>query len=316
MRQELQQTKRANPRNMRRFITRVRNDRALILLMLPGLAYYLIFHYFPMYGVWMAFTNFNLSKTILASDFVGFKWFAEFFNSFFFWRLLRNTLTISVLNLLWGFPLPIILALTLNELKNRRFKKMVQTISYLPHFISTVVVVGIMTSVLSPNGGIVNTFIKNSGQQPINFMGSASWFRSLYIGSGVWQSFGWNSIIYLAALMSIDPGLYEAARIDGANRFQQVLHVSIPSIMPTIVILLIMQLGRTMSVGYEKIILMYTPATYETADVISTYVYRRGITGGQYSFGAAVGLFNNVVNMALLLSINAISRRVNEVSLW
>lgn len=299
-----------------RFVKRIRNDRALVFMMLPGLIFYIVFHYVPMYGVWMAFTKFNLSKPILASDFVGFKWFIEFFNSYFFWRLLRNTLVISLLNLVWGFPLPIFLALMLHEMKNQRVKRFVQTVSYLPHFISTVVIVGIMATALSPNGGIVNTLIENSGGKAINFMGSASWFRGLYVGSGVWASFGWNSIIYLAALTAVDPSLYEAARIDGANRFQQIIHVSLPCIMPTIVILLIMQLGRTMSVGYEKIILMYSPAIYEKADVISTYVYRRGITGGEYSFGAAVGLFNNVVNMALLLTVNAISRRVNEVSLW
>ncbi len=298
------------------FARRLVRDRALIFLLLPGLAYYFIFHYVPMYGVWMAFTDFNLSKSILGSDFVGLKWFREFFHSFYFWRLLENTLTLSLLNLLWGFPLPIFFALILHEMRQHQVKKIVQTVSYLPHFISTVVIVGIMTSTLSPNGGIVNTLIKQAGGKPIDFMGSASWFRGLYIGSGIWQSFGWNSIIYLAALTAVDPGLYEAARIDGANRFEQILHVSIPCIMPTIIILLIMQLGRSMSVGYEKIILMYSPATYEKADVISTYVYRRGVTGGQYSFGAAVGLFNNVVNMVLLLTVNSISRRAGEVSLW
>ena len=297
-------------------LANLRRDYALALLMLPGLVYYVVFHYVPMYGVWMAFTDFNLSESILGSDFVGLKWFNEFFNSYFFWRLLGNTLALSVLNLLWGFPIPIIFALFLHEMRQPVYKRVVQTLSYLPHFISTVVVVGILTSVLSPNGGVVNTLIKACGGKPVDFMSSSAWFRPLYIGSDVWQSFGWNSIIYLAALTAVDPGLYEAARIDGANRFQQVVHVSLPCIMPTIIILLIMQLGRMMNVGYEKIILMYSPATYDKADVISTYVYRRGIQGGQYSFGAAVGLFNNVINLILLLTVNAVSRRVGEVSLW
>ena len=191
-----------------------------------------------------------------------------------------------------------------------------QTVSYLPHFISVVVVVGMLHIMLSTTNGVVNNLIRASGGQSINFMGESEWFRPLYIGSGIWQSFGWNSIIYLAALTGIDPALYEAAYMDGANRLQKVLHVSLPGIMPTMVILLIMQLGRTMSVGYEKIILMYTPATYEVADVISTYVYRRGIVNGQFSFSTAVGLFNSVVNMALLVAVNALSRRINDVSLW
>ena len=298
------------------FWQKIKRDYQLVLLMLPGVAFYIIFHYVPMYGVWMAFTNFNMSKSILASEFVGLKWFNEFFSSFFFTRLLRNTLWLSVLNLLWGFPIPICFALILNEMRYPRYKKLVQTVSYLPHFISTVVVVGILSTVLSPNGGIVNTLIKRAGSKPVDFMGEVSWFRKLYVGSDVWQSFGWNSIIYLAALTGVDPGLYEAARIDGANRWQQTIHVSLPCILPTIVILLIMQLGRIMNVGYEKIILMYSPATYEVADVISTYVYRRGIVGGQYSFGAAVGLFNNVVNLILLFSVNTISRRLGDISLW
>lgn len=291
-------------------------DKALILLALPGLVYYVVFHYAPMYGIWMAFTDFNVSKSIIGSDFVGLMWFREFFNSFFFWRLLRNTLALSALNLLLGFPIPILFALALNEMRRPMFKRIVQTVSYLPHFISTVVVVGILYTTLSPSGGVVNTLIKGTGRNAVNFMSSEAWFRPLYIGTDVWQSFGWNSIIYLAALTAVDPGLYEAARIDGATRFQQVIHVSLPCILPTIVILLIMQLGRVMNVGYEKIILMYSPAVYEKADVISTYVYRRGIQKGEFSFGAAVGLFNNVVNLILLVTVNTVARRVSAISLW
>lgn len=290
--------------------------RYLLLLLLPGLIFYAVFQYGPMYGILMAFKNYRGSSSIWAAEWVGLQWFEEFFNSFYFWRLLRNTLLISLYNLIFGFPIPIIFALILSETRNARFRKVVQTVSYLPHFISVVVVVGMLHIMLSTTNGVVNNLIRASGGQSINFMGESEWFRPLYIGSGIWQSFGWNSIIYLAALTGIDPALYEAAYMDGANRFQKVLHVSLPGIMPTMVILLIMQLGRTMSVGYEKIILMYTPATYEVADVISTYVYRRGIVNGQFSFSTAVGLFNSVVNMALLVAVNALSRRINDVSLW
>lgn len=290
--------------------------RYLLLLLLPGLIFYAVFQYGPMYGILMAFKNYRGSSSIWAAEWVGLQWFEEFFNSFYFWRLLRNTLLISLYNLIFGFPIPIVFALILSETRNAHFRKIVQTVSYLPHFISVVVVVGMLHIMLSTTNGVVNNLIRASGGQSVNFMGESEWFRPLYIGSGIWQSFGWNSIIYLAALTGIDPALYEAAYMDGANRLQKVLHVSLPGIMPTMVILLIMQLGRTMSVGYEKIILMYTPATYEVADVISTYVYRRGIVNGQFSFSTAVGLFNSVVNMALLVAVNALSRRINDVSLW
>lgn len=292
-------------------------EKYLLLLLVPGLAYYIIFHYGPMYGVIIAFKNFKGgTSSILSAPWVGLKWFNEFFGSYYFTRLLSNTLLISLYNLIFGFPIPILFALTLHEMRNRRYKRLVQTISYLPHFISVVVIVGMMQTILDANDGVVNHLIRSAGGNAINFMGTPKWFRPLYIGSGVWESFGWNSIIYLAALTNIDPALYEAARIDGANRWQQTVHVSLPGILPTLVILLIMQLGRTMSVGYEKIILMYTPATYDVADVISTYVYRRGIVSGQFSFATAVGLFNSVVNMVLLITVNTVSRRVSQISLW
>lgn len=297
------------------FWQKCRDSRVLLLMMLPGLAYYLVFHYAPMYGVLMAFKNYK-SGSIWAAPWVGFKWFEQFFSSFYFGRLLGNTLIISLLNLLFSFPIPIMFALLLNEMRCRPYKRLVQTVSYLPHFISVVVVVGMLRTMLSPTDGVVNAIIQSMGGQPINFFGTAKYFRPLYIGSGVWQTFGWNSIIYLAALTNADQSLYEAARIDGANRWQQLVHVSIPCILPTMVILLIMQLGKTMSVGYEKIILMYEPSTYEVADVISTYVYRRGVVQGQFSFSTAIGLFNSVCNMILLVAVNTISRRISEVSLW
>ncbi len=295
---------------------RCRQNKYLLLLALPGIVYYFLFHYAPMYGVVIAFKNYKGGTSMMQAPWVGLKWFQEFFGSIYFGRLLRNTLLISLYNLVFGFPLPILFALVLHETQNRLFKRVVQTVSYLPHFISVVVVVGMLQTMLSTTDGVVNNLIRASGGEVVNFFGSSRWFRPLYVGSGIWQSFGWNSIIYLAALTNADPTLYEAARIDGANRWQQTLNVSIPCILPTMVILLIMQLGRTMSVGYEKIILMYQPATYEVADVISTYVYRRGIVNGQFSFATAVGLFNSVINMVLLVSVNAVSRRLGDVSLW
>ena len=261
---------------------------------------------------------FSFNSTASTGVFAGFSlyWYRELFRSSDVFDALGNTLILSLYNLIFSFPIPIIFALALNEMRCRPFKRVVQTVSYLPHFISVVVIVGMLRTMLSPTDGVINNLIRANGGNAINFFGNSQYFRPLYIGSGVWQTFGWNSIIYLAALTNADPSLYEAARIDGANRWQQLLHVSIPCILPTMIILLIMQLGRTMSVGYEKIILMYEPATYEVADVISTYVYRRGIVNGQYSFATAIGLFNSVINMVLLIAVNTVSRRISEVSLW
>lgn len=288
----------------------------LYLLALPGILYYLIFHYVPMYGVVIAFKDFNPSLGILGSSWVGLKWFNAFFKSYFFWRIIKNTLVLSAYSVLWGFPLPIIFALMLNELKNGKFKKSVQTISYLPHFLSTVVVVGMMYNFLSPSYGIVNNIIKSLGFKEINFMSSSEWFRTLFVGSNVWQHFGWGAIIYLAALSGIDPQLYEASEIDGAGRFKQMLYITLPSIMPTIAILLILRLGRIMNVGFEKVILMYSPATYEVSDIISTFVYRRGILGAEFSFGAAVGLFNAVINLALIYVSNIVVKKMSGSGIW
>ena len=233
-----------------------KRDAALVLLCLPVIAYYVIFQYLPMYGVVIAFKDFSIRKGILGSDWVGLQNFLEFFRSFYFWRLLRNTLLVSVYSLLWGFPLPILFALFLNELHNGIYKKTVQTLSYLPHFISNVVIVSIMMILLSPSDGIVNKLIQGLGGHPINFFKQAQWFRTLYVGSGLWQSFGWNSIIFLAAISGLDPQLYEAATMDGASRAQKMLSITLPGIMPTIIIILILSIGNLMSVGYEKIILM------------------------------------------------------------
>lgn len=294
----------------------VARDKYLLLLILPVLIYYIIFHYIPMYGVIIAFKNFSASKGIIGSSWAGFKWFKQFFKSIYFGRVVRNTILINIYSLLWGFPIPIIFALLLNELNDGLFKRAVQTISYLPHFISVVVIAGMIVNFLSPSSGVVNMTLKALGRESINFLSEPDWFRTIYVSSGIWQGFGWNSIIYLAAISSIDPSLYEAAVIDGANRWDQMKYVTLPGIAPTIIILLILNLGRIMSLGFEKIILLYTPATYETADVISTYVYRRGLLNAEYSFGAAVGLFNSIINFILIITVNKISNKVTETSLW
>lgn len=300
----------------KRLMKNVRKDKYLLLLVSPVLLYYFIFHYVPMYGAIIAFMDFSPGQTILSSQWVGFRWFQEFFRSVFFRRLISNTVILSGLSLIFSFPVPIVFALMLNEMRRKTLKRVVQTVSYLPHFISLVVMVGILSNFLSPTDGIVNQILVRMGKEPIDFMGDSAWFRPLYIGSGIWQSFGWNSIIYMAALTNIDPHLYEAARIDGCSRLQEIRHITIPGLMPTAVMLLILALGNLMNVGFEKIILMYSPATYDVADVISSYVYRRGILGAQYSFGAAVGLFNSVINFALLISVNKISRHLTQIGLW
>ncbi|MGB4369224.1 MAG: ABC transporter permease subunit [Caldicoprobacterales bacterium] len=300
----------------RRLWRNIKKDKYLLLLVAPVIIYYFIFNYIPMYGAIIAFKDFSPGDSILFSKWVGLKWFREFFRSVYFGRLISNTFILSGLSLIFSFPVPIIFALLLNEVKRKHLKRVVQTVSYLPHFISLVVMVGIMSNFLSPSDGIINNFLRRLGMEPINFMGEPAWFRPLYIGSGIWQSFGWNSIIYMAALTSIDPQLYEAARIDGCNRWQEMRHITIPGLMPTAIMLLILALGNLMNVGFEKIILMYSPATYNVADVISTYVYRRGILSAQYSFGAAVGLFNSIINFILLITVNKISRRYTQIGLW
>lgn len=287
----------------------------LYLMALPVLIYFLIFNYAPMAGVVMAFQNYSMRKGIFGSQFIGFENFIRFFSSPNFWRLLRNTLLISFYGLIFSFPLPIVFALCLNEVRSTKFKKVVQTISYLPYFISVVVVVSILYDFGKSNGLITN-IAEMFGWDGGAVISSPSWFRSLYIGSNLWQHLGYNSIIFISALAAIDPTLYEAARIDGANRWQQTLHVTLPGIASTIVVLLILRLGQIMGVGYEKIILMYGPSTYETGDVIASYVYRMGLLNSDYAYSTAVNLFNSVVNLIVLSTANFISRKVNETSIW
>ncbi|HHV95977.1 MAG TPA: sugar ABC transporter permease [Clostridiaceae bacterium] len=304
------------PKNINKdLLKRIYKSRYLYIMLLPTIAFYIIFHYLPMYGIIIAFKDFKASRGILGSPWVGFKHFEQFFSSYYFFRLIRNTFLLNFYGLIFGFPAPIILAILLNELRSEKFKRFVQSVSYLPHFISVVIVVGFIVDFFSQNG-IVNNLLSLFGIEPINFLIEPKWFRPLYVGSGIWQGIGWGSIIYLAAISGIDPELYEAAIIDGAGRFRKIISITIPSIAPTIIIQLIFRIGGMMSVGFEKVFLMYNASTYETADVISTFVYRSGLQRAQYSYAAAVGLFNTIINFILLIGANYISRITTESSLW
>ena len=298
------------------FWKNLRRDRQLVFMLIPVVIFFAVFSYYPLYGILIAFKDYSISKGILGSPWAGLRYFRQFFLSPYFGRLLRNTVLISVYSLLWGFPVPILFALLLNEFKDGKFKRLIQTVSYLPHFISLVVICGILIDIFSPQGGVVNALLYSLTGKRINFFGEPEWFRTMYVGSGVWQEFGWNSIIYLAAITGINPDLYEAARIDGAGRLRQIWHVTLPGIKPTILTLLILNLGNIMSVGYEKIILLYSPTTYETADVISTYVYRTGLLSQQYSYAGAVGLFNSVINIAILVLCNFVGKKLFGVGIW
>ena len=289
--------------------------KSIYLMLIPAVVLYITFCYVPMFGVAIAFQDFKVSRGIFGSEFVGFENFISFFKSYNFWQLLRNTLSISILQIVLGFPAPIVLALMLNEVKKIKFKKAVQTITYMPHFISTVVVTSMILDFVSSEG-LINTVRESLGLETILFMLDPKYFQMVYVISGIWQGIGWASIIYISALSSIDQELYEAATIDGAGRWKQMLHVTLPGIVPTITIMLIMQLGHLMSVGYDKIILMYNESIYETADVISTFVYRRGLMRGDYSYSTAVGLFNSVINLILLLASNTLSKKLTGSGLW
>lgn len=294
----------------------LRRDKYLYMMFAPILVYYVVFSYLPMSGVIIAFKNFKPGGGIYNGDWVGLKWFGEFFASPFAYRLIRNTVLLSFYSLIFGFPVPILFAICITEVKNSKIRRTVQTISYLPHFISTVVVVGMLKNFLSMNGGLVNDLIAMFGGEKINFLMNKSYFRSIYVASGIWQSFGFSSIIYIASISGIDPTMYEAAKIDGINKWQEAIYITIPSIAQTIIILLILNLGNLMSVGFEKVFLMYNPGIYETADVISTYVYRKGIESSSYSFASAVGLLNSVINFILVFGANQISRKATNASLW
>lgn len=288
----------------------------LYVFVLPAFLYFLIFHYVPMYGVQIAFKDFIPTLGIWGSEWVGFEHFIRFFESYYFWDLLKNTLGISVYELIVGFPLPIILALALNEAKDGLYKRFVQTVTYAPHFISVVVISGMIISFLSPSTGLINHIIGLFGMDPIPFMEDPKWFKTVYVMSGVWQSTGWGTIIYLAALAGVSPQHHEAAIMDGATRLQRIWHVNIPAILPTMIILLIMNVGNILGMGFEKILLLQNPLNKESSNVIATFVYESGLLNAQYSFSAAVGLFNSVINAILLIIVNKIAQKTSETSLW
>lgn len=293
----------------------VRN-KAIYIMLIPVLLYYVIFQYGPMYGAVIAFKQFDLAKGVWASPWVGFDHFRDFFQGYYFWRVIRNTLAISLLQLVFAFPAPILLALLLNELSRKWFKQLVQTITYMPHFISLVVVCGMIAQFTSRDGIITDIVVWLGGERT-SLLAHADNFRTIFVTSGIWQQVGWGSIIYLAALSGINPEQYEAATVDGAGRFRKLWTITIPGILPVIVILFILQIGHMMDVGFEKIVLLYNPNTYETADVINSFVYRQGLGGSfEYSFTTAVGLFQSLINFTLLISANYISRKLNETSLW
>lgn len=296
----------------------LKKHRALYLLMLPGILYYIIFKYVPMYGVIIAFQDYSIGKGILGSKFVGLKHFIEFFyvnpDS---WKLIRNTIMLNVYDLLFHFPAPIILAILFHELKNKTFKRIVQSISYMPHFLSTVVIAGILVTFLSPQTGIINfILVKMFGMEPILFLGLPNWFRTIYVSSEVWQKIGWGTILYLAAIAGIDPTLYEAAKMDGANRYHQMRHITFVGMVPVMIILFVLTLGHFMETGFQKILLLYNSMNYETSDVINTFVYRRGILDADFSFATAVGLFQSVIGLILVIAANRIARKYSETSLW
>jgi putative aldouronate transport system permease protein len=293
-----------------------RKHKYLYYMIFPVILYYLIFHYVPMYGAIIAFKDYRIAEGFLHSPWVGFDHFTSFFQSYYFWRLIRNTLLLNVYMLLISFPAPIIFALLINEIVGKRFKRIVQTITYLPHFISMIVVCGMITQFLAREGFITD-FLVWLGMERQVLLAHPQYFRSIYIISDIWQGVGWGSIVYLAAITGINPDLYEASRIDGANRWKQTLHITLPGILPIIVILFILKIGHMLDVGFEKIILLYNPNTYETADMISTFVYRKGLEGSfEFSYATAVGLFQAAVNFILLIMANRISKKVSENSLW
>ncbi len=296
-------------------ITLMRRNVALYVMIVPALIYIVIFCYWPMYGIQIAFKNFSFADGIARSPWVGFKWFNFFFKSNQFPIIVRNTLILSLYNLAAGFPVPILLALVMNSITSKRFRRISQTITYLPHFISVVVLVGMMSCMFSVNSGWFSTIVRFFGGTPQQLMGEAKYFRHVYVWSGVWQQMGWNSIIYLAALTSIDPGLHEAAMIDGAGKLRRIWHIDLPGISSTIAILLILRFGSMMSTGFEKIYSMQNNLNLDVSEVIATYVYKMGIMNYKYSYSAAISLFNNVINFTLLMIVNRISDKLSGNSL-
>jgi putative aldouronate transport system permease protein len=301
--------------NKKSRIKRILENYELYLFVLPAIVYFIVFQYVPMYGVLIAFKDFTASLGILGSPWVGFQQFDRFFHNYQFWTLIKNSLGLSVFQLIIGFPMPIIIALLLNQMVQEKYKRFVQTVIYAPHFVSTVVLAG-MVFVFFSDKGLVNSVIMLFGGKAISFMAEPSWFQPLYIGSGVWQETGWACIVYLAALAGVSPEIHEAAIMDGANKWQRIWHVDIPAIMPTAIILLILAVGNIMNLGFEKAYLLQTPLNQPSAEIIPTYVYKVGLQQAEYSFGAAVGLFNSVVNLVLLWIVNKAAKKISGSGLW
>lgn len=304
------------PDKSRKIWSHIKQDGGLYLLLLPAVLYALIFLYAPMGGVMIAFTDYSPTKGIFGSPWVGLKYFVKFFNAYNFQQIFFNTLTLSVYSLVAQFPIPILFALLLNQMRQRRFKKLVQTVSYAPHFISTVVLVGMLNVFLSPSTGVINALIKSFGGEAVYFLGKADLFRPVYVWSGVWQDTGRSAIIFIAALTSIEQELHEAAMVDGASKLQRTLYIDIPGIMPTAVIMLILNLGRIMSVGFEKAYLMQNTLNITASEIISTYVYKVGLLNAQFSLSTAIGLFNSAITFVLVVSVNSLARRYSDTSLW
>ncbi|MCK5129442.1 MAG: sugar ABC transporter permease [Clostridiales bacterium] len=294
-----------------------KTHNALAVMFLPVILWFIIFKYVPMYGLTMAFKDYKISLGIMGSPWNGIENFAKMFSTSTFVRAIRNTVIISSLKLVLGFPMPLIFALFLNEIRHLRYKKIIQTISYLPHFLSWVVIAGLFYQMLSPTSGIVNYIIKDLlGGKAIYFMGSNDWFRTVLVVSAIWQGVGWSSILYLAALAGISPHLYEAAVCDGANRWQMMWYITLPSLLPTISILFILRVGYLLSAGFDQIFNMYNTAVYETSDIIDTYVYRYGLGKMKYAAGTAIGLFKNIIGFALVIITNAISKKISDNGIW
>ena len=286
-------------------------NRYIYIMLIPVILYFVIFHYIPMVGAQIAFKDFSISKGIFGSPWAGFKHFKSYFNSYYFVRLIRNTVVLSAYNILFGFPAPILLAILINEVQNMKFKRVVQTVTYLPHFISIVIVCALLRNFFASDGVVNQLFGTN-----INFFMREDMFRPLYVGSGIWQEIGWGSIVYLSAITGIDASLYEAAEIDGAGRFQKILYVTLPCVAATITVMFIMRVGRMMTVGADKVLLMYNESTYATSDIISTFVYRKGLLEQNYSYSAAVDLVNSFVNCFLLVIANKICKKISGNGLW
>lgn len=303
-------------RQLHRFTRRVYAYRYLYLLLLPAVLYIAVFHYGPMYGVQIAFKDYRTSRGILGSDWVGLKHFIRFFQYVDFWTIIRNTVGLSVYGIIVGFPLPVLLSLMLNELNNQRFKKTVQLVTYAPYFISTVVECGLILIFLNPSTGIINHMLAALGGPRIPFMTSPQWFKTVYVFTGVWKNTGWNTIIYLAALSSVSQDCIEAAHVDGASRLRIMFHINLPHILPTMIILLILSTGNILSVGFEKVFLLQNDLNMSTANIISTYTYRVGLMGGEFSYSSAISVFNSIVNVIILTTVNALARRVTETSLF